>query len=268
MGINKVNIFNDSRRLQSEVQTIAGEIADASISPKKYQHLFKKLNHALETLVELETQKKMTSLFAKAQVQHLREQMIKLYGDLENGLIKREVSQIKEKSISLKNGRLTLKAVKKLEMHISELEKNHLTSIPDRRIIADAKYALLEAKAKLDGKPIAKHIQWLAKQKSVQFTEETTLIPGEVEELFDIARAVYNRDLRQAKMRYHTVSEGHKQIFHKHMQNLLAKPFDDLLETIQALLATANELVENGESYPSSDQIDQLFLGLSQLYRT
>ncbi|MBS0604385.1 MAG: hypothetical protein JSS60_05025 [Verrucomicrobia bacterium] len=265
MRSNEVNKPSGSRWLQSEVRTIAGEIADTPISPKKYQHLSRKLDNALEKLQGLESKNKTTSLFAKAQTEHLKEQVVKLYGDLEDGLVKREVSQIKEESTSLKKGRLTLKAVKKLEMHINELESNHLTSIPDRRIIADAKHALLEARAKLEGKPVAKHIDWLAKQRPVQFTEEIQLLPGEVEELFDIARAVYNRDFRQAKMRYNALPEDHKRMFQKHMQNLMAKPFDDPLETCQAMIATANELVENGEGYPSQSQIDQLFLGLSQL---
>jgi hypothetical protein len=65
-------------------------------------------------------------------------------------------------------------------------------------------------------------------------------------------------------MRYHGLPEDHKRRFQNHMQQLTAKAFDDPLETMQALIATVNELVENGESYPSRDQIDQLFLGLSQ----
>jgi hypothetical protein len=64
-------------------------------------------------------------------------------------------------------------------------------------------------------------------------------------------------------MRYNMLSDDHKRRFQRHMQNLTAKPFDDPLETMQSLIATANELVENGESYPTQHQIDQLFLGLS-----
>jgi hypothetical protein len=265
MRSNELNKIAGSRQLQAEVQTIAGEIAHSPISPRKYQHLSKKLDHALETLQSIEAKTKTAGVFAKAQTAHLKEQMVKLYGDLEDGLVKREISQIKEESTSLRKGRLTLQAIKKLEVHINDLEKNHLTSIPDRRIIADAKQALLEAKARIEGRPVVRHFDLLANQQNVRFVEEIELLPGEVEELFDIAKAVYNRDLRQAKMRYATLPEGHKRRFEKHMQNLLAKPFVEPLETMQAMIATANELVENGEGYPSSDEIDQLFLGLSQV---
>lgn len=264
MEIKKTNKFAESRWLQSEVQTIAGEIAQSKISREKYKHLSKKLDNALETLQGLETEAKTHNLFAKAQAATLKEQVVKLYGDLEDGLVKREISQIKEESTSLKKGRLTLKTIKKLEMHIDDLEKNHLTSIPDRRIIADAKLALIEAKAKLNGKPVVKHFDFLANQKNVHFVEGIELLPGEVEELLDIARAVYNRDLRAAKMRYVAMPADHQRRFEKHMQNLMAKPFTDLLETIQGMIATVNELVENGQGYPSQNEIDQLFLGISQ----
>jgi hypothetical protein len=265
MASNEVNKPVGSRLLQSEVQTIAGEIAQSPISPRKYQRLFRKLDSALEKLQGLETKDKTASLFAKAQTEYLKEQVVKLYGDLEDGRVKREVTQIKEESTSLKKGRLTLQAVKKLEMHIAELERNYLTTIPDRRIIADAKQALLEAKSKLEGKPVARHIDFLAKQNSVRYVEEIQLLPGEVEELFDTARAVYNRDIREAKKRYNSLPDDHQRRFQKHLQNLTAKAFEDPLETMQALIATANELVDNGEGYPSSDEIDQLFLGLTQL---
>jgi hypothetical protein len=36
---------------------------------------------------------------------------------------------------------------------------------------------------------------------------------------------------------------------------------------MQALIATANDLVGNGEKYPTSDQIDQIFLGLLQVLK-
>ena len=261
MGSN-VNKLSGSRWLHSEVQTIEGEIAHSAISPKKYQSLCKKLNLASQKLQDLE---KTSDVFAKAQTEYLKEKVVRLSHDLVERLVEGEVSQIQHESTSLKKGRITSKAIKMLESHINHLEENHKTSIPHRRIVADAKHALIEAKAKLKGQPLTHHFEWLAKQNTVRFVEEFELLPGEVEELFDIAKAVYNRDFRQAKMRYNTLPEDHKRRFQRHMQDLMAKPFDDPLETMQSLIATVNELVENGESYPTSQQIDQLFLGLSQV---
>jgi hypothetical protein len=154
---------------------------------------------------------------------------------------------------------------KKLETHIAELERNHKTSLPHRRIVAEAKAALCEAKAKLEGKPSPKHFQWLTNQKNSLTLEEIELLPGDIEELFDIAKAIYEHDMRQAKIRFNQLPDDHKRRCKAHLQNLMAKAFDDSLETIQALIATANELVQNGETYLTRSQIDQLFLGLSQV---
>lgn len=264
MAATKVN---GSQWLHTQVQAIAGEIAGSSISPKKYQDLSKKLDAAWETLQDLEAKNKASNLFFKTQAEVLKEKFVNLYKELEDGFVRRAVIQIQEESDLLKTGKVSHQAVNRLENHISELENNHLPSIPERRVVADAKHALLEAKAKLEGKPIVKHIDWLAKQQNVRFVEQTAneLLPGEVEELFDIAKAVYKRDYREAKKRYAGISYDHQSRFISHMQQLMAKPFEDEIETIQALMATINDLVGNGEGYPSKDQIHQHFLGLSQL---
>lgn len=262
MKSNEVNSFRVPVSLHSQLQEIAGEIAHSPISQQKYQHLSKRLD---KTLQDLETRSKTENLFIKAQANTLKEQVVQLYGDLEKGLVKEEVSQIKEESTSLRKGRLTRKAIQKLEAHIRELESNHLPTIPDRRVVAEAKQALLEAKAKLEGKPQQNHFKFLASQKNVQFVEEAEIASGDIEELFDIARAVYNRDLRQAKARYAGLPQKHKEMVEGHIRNHMADLFEDQLETMQSLIAAANELVNNGQTYPSSAEIDQLFLGLAQL---
>jgi hypothetical protein len=266
MRSNEVNKPSGSRWLYTEVQTIEGEIAHAPVSPRKYQSLCKKLHLASQKLQDLE---KTSDVFAKAQTEYLKEKVVSLSHDLVERLVEGEVTQIQHESTSLKKGRITPEAIQLLEMHINHLEEHHKPSIPHRRIIADAKHALLDAKEKLEkgqGQPLINHFDWLATQNSVRFVkDEVELLPGEMEELFDIARAVYHRDFRHAKMHYQTLPEDYKRRFEKHMQNLTAKAFDDPLETMQALIATVNELVENGEAYPTSAQIDQLFLGLSQV---
>lgn len=261
---NSMNPLIESRALNDQVSHLKAQITSGTpISPGKYRDLLKQLNSAFEMLQNLKSSK-MSNPFVKTQNEGLEARVTELYGNLESGRVKGEIVQIQEESTFLKKGRLTLRAVKKLELHINELEKNCLPSIPDRRVIADAKQTLLNAKAKLEGKPVIKHFDYLAQQKPVQFMDEIQLLPEEVEELYDVARAVYNRD-PGAKRSYNKMSENNKRIFQKHVQNLAAIAFDDPLETMQALLATANELVANGEGYPSSDQIDQLFIGLSQL---
>lgn len=249
------NKIQERRWLQIEVETIAQEIGGSPISRKKYQLLSRKLDHTWEAL-----QAKTNNLFAKTQAEGLKEQMVKLYGDLEEGLVKREVAQIKEESTSLRNGRLTRKAIKKLEVHISDLEQNHCPSIQNRRIIADAKQALFEAKAKLEGLPVKHHFETLAKHFPVPF-----LFPGDIEELLDVARDLYNHDIKQAKIHFAALSEEHKEQVKAHLQHLGTQLFEDPIKTIQALIATTNDIVGNGEGYPSASDIDQFFLGLKQL---
>lgn len=262
MRSNEINKLTPrSRWLYSEVQAIEGELANSPISQKKYLHLTKKLDVASRKIQDLE---KTSNVFIREQTKYLKEKVITLSKDLIDRHIEAKVSQIQKESFSLKR-RISQGAIKKLETQITRLERDHKTSIPHRRILADAKYALLEAKAQWEGKSLTKHFDWLATQKNMRLVESTELLPGEVEELFDIAKAIYDKDFRQAKMRYNLLSEDHKRRFLSHMRTLAATPFVDFLETMQALIATANELVENGESYPSSDQIDQLFLGLSQI---
>ena len=262
MKSNEINKRQGSQWLQSEVHHIEGEISDTKISQKKYQDLSKKLEFASKKLQDME---KTADVFAKAQAEYLKEKVVSLSKDLVDRLVEGEVSQIQQESTSLKHGKITRKAIKMLETHIHQLEENHKTSIPHRRIIADAKQALFEAKAKLESKPVTKHFDWLAKQKPVHFIEQVELSPGEIEELFDIAKAVYDRDFRQAKIRFNILPEDHRRRFQKHMHHLMATAFEDPFETIQSLIATVNELVENGESYPTRHEIDQLFLGLSQV---
>jgi len=260
----QVNRFlPDSRSLYSQVQTIAGELAEAPISQKKYQSLTKKLDAASRKLQVLE--EKALGLFIQKQTEHLKERVVALSGELVDRFVEKEVSQIQEESCDLRQkvSQSAIKnGIKKLQSHIDALEKEYRPSLPHRRIIADAKHALLEAKAQLEGKPKISHFTYLASQKT---GEMDFLLPGEVEELLDIAKVIYDGKMTQAKSLFNQLPEDHKQQIKTHLRQLAAKPFEDRLETMQALIATVNELVGNGEPYPTKNEIDELFLGLSQL---
>ena len=265
MGSIKTNrSLNGSQGLLSQVQTIAGEIENSPISPRRYQNLSRRLDTTFEALHHLETNK-TANLFAKTQTAYLKEQCVHLYKKLEDGLVDREISQIQLESHSLEQGDLSPKAVKKLESHIDTLMQNHAPSVEQHRVLAGAKSVLQRAKASLAGEETPSHFGWLAQQRDVYLSEGYELLPGEIEELYDIAKAVHDHDLRTAKMRYQTLPQDHKNLFQKHAHFLSSEPFVDLLGTIQALIATANDLVENGELYPSSQQIEEFFLGLAQV---
>lgn len=121
MRSNEINQFSGSRWLHTEVQTIEGEIAHCPISQKKYQLLCKKLHSASQKLQDME---KTTDVFAKAQAEYLKEKVVALSRDLVDRLVEGEVTQIQQESSSIRQGKITAKAVKLLETHIHQLKDN------------------------------------------------------------------------------------------------------------------------------------------------
>jgi hypothetical protein len=199
MTFNEVNDPTKTKWVQSEIKMIAGEIASSpAISPKKYQLLSKELNVVLETLDDI---KKAKNVFAKALAEQLKEQSVKLCGDLENNLVQWKVSQIEAESQLLKKGqltkKLTQKVIKQLKTHIRELEENHLTERKERRIVADAQQVVHEAEARMNGTAVLKHFR-----SEQSHLEDKPFDPEDVDALYDVARAVWDRDFRLSKKRY------------------------------------------------------------------
>src|SRR5580692_9305722 len=106
MRSKEVSQLTGSRWLQSEMQTIEGEITKSSISPRKYQLLSKKLNVASEKVQELE---KTTDVFSKAQAEYLKEKVVNLAKDLVDRVVEGEVTQIQQEYTSLKAGKISRK---------------------------------------------------------------------------------------------------------------------------------------------------------------
>ncbi|MEN9344419.1 MAG: hypothetical protein RLZZ453_1206 [Chlamydiota bacterium] len=86
--------------------------------------------------------------------------------------------------------------------------------------------------------------------------------PESVDQVLDIARAVYNRDLHSAKKWFLSLGEALRDRFEEHLRSLKATPFKDRTETIQALMAISYELTDQKEPYPSQQEIDAFFLGI------
>ncbi len=257
MSINNINIY-------AEVSSLANAIATSSISREKYHLLSKQLDNALNYLQQMETQGKVHHLF-----HNLKETLVNLYKDLEDGLVRTELSKIQAGSLSLRQGRISRQAIRFIEKRVKQLEQNYSGSVPEKRILAEAKEALAQAKLRLCGLVSKKQNPLFTQERQGTYTEETFLYPGEVEQLFEIAEAIYyNRPLTQAKSRYNTLPEEHKSRIQHHLGLLSATLFENPIETMQALIATANDLVENHEGYPSLQQLHSLFLGLSEIQNT
>ncbi|MBS0651946.1 MAG: hypothetical protein JSR39_00295 [Verrucomicrobia bacterium] len=273
MGSIKIslNFVRGSQGLQSQLQSIKGQL-DTIQSTRQVTKLTRELDRTSTALRDMKD--KAQNVFGQSQQDYfggLEDEIIHMYGKIEDVLVSRKVSQIHHEAESLKDSMahgdpVDTKAVNTLKRHICSFLKDYRPGLKDRQVINDARQALKEADLTLKGKvpdekPIA-HFDWLVQQRDVRLIEDIELEPGQYEDLFDIAAMVYNGKMREARAAYNQLPENLKRTFHQHLRELTAVAFDDEVETIQALLATANQLVNNREPYPTKGQIDEIFMGL------
>ena len=269
MSYNKISDFiGGSRRLHDQVRAIKGALQKkAPASSRTCQRLFHQLGETCQNLQALKD--KASSAFAKSQLTSLNEldDTIKgLYGTLLDKHVNSRVSHIVKGADAAAAGIVTPIVIKNLKKQISLLQKEHRLSVPNRKLIREAEENLTKAEENLMGngkEKIHHHFDILAQECNVRFLEE--VLPGEIEELFEIGRYVYEGKISAAKQQYHQLPYRQKEQFEKHMHFLGAVPFKDRTETIQAFHAIANESIDNGEIYPSSEKIDEFYLGLRQV---
>lgn len=240
--INGFNIHHRIEKLEEKVSAFPS-------TQQKYSVLHKELDQTFDALTHLKTEE-----FATKQ---LEETVVRLYGELENNLVKRELSQIQEKTTSLKKGRISQKALGQLQRHIKELKANHRTLSQDRQIIQAAEETLLKAQRKVKD---ARRLDPVFQEMDVNYTPMDFLDPTEAYDLLEVARHLHDGNVTLARKQFLELPQPHKDRFEKLMSNLPATAFEDQIPTIQALIATVNALVGNGEGYPAPSEIDQYFL--------
>ncbi|MBI3236221.1 MAG: hypothetical protein HYZ48_00695 [Chlamydiales bacterium] len=252
-----LSFISGSHGLYYQLQTIEDQLYTIK-SSQEADRLAKKLDRTSLALQEMKI--KAQDVFGGHQQKYFEElenEIIHLYGKIRNAWIARKVSQIQEETEELKKildskTPVDLKAINTLKKHIFLLLRDYRPGLEDRRIIADANQALLEAQLLGKASPSPK----------MEDTFDLFLDPSACEDLFDLAALVYNGRIREAKSQFHQLSEGVKQLFERHLRELMAVAFDDKIETIQALLATMNQLLQHPEPYATRNQIDEIFLGL------
>lgn len=280
MGSIKVNlaVFHGSQGLHSRLQTIENQL-DTVQSVKQVSRLTKELDQTCSALNQMK--EKTQHVFGQSQLDPwggLEEKIVEMYGRLEEALISRKISQIRSEADSIRTSLeqgspVDTKTVNALNRHITLLLKNYRPKIQELQIINEARnatkgiYTPSAETPAAEGKVIS-HFDWLAHQKNVRMIEAIELEPGQYEDLFDIAAMVYSGKLREAASQFRQLPESLKRTVHQHLQELTAVIFEDEMETIQALLATANHLVNNWEPYPAQTQIDEIFLGLQEVLQT
>jgi hypothetical protein len=241
--------------LYAEVRALAKAIQAGPLSKEKYRLLSSRLDGVLSTVQELEAARSTAHIF----LAHLREWIVPLYRALEEGRVQDEMAHIQSKSLSLRSGRITKKAYLSLKARVAELEAHYAGSVAERRVLAEAKETLAKVSAQL-----GKEDEWmppLAPRTQAVETLLASLLPGEVEELFSIAEALFfEKNLPAAKQRYQALPTERRGRVEEHLAALgEPRPFEAVTPFIQALIATANELVGNQEGYPSPAQVSTLF---------
>ncbi len=258
---------NNIISIHQRVAAIRRELETTS-SPAKIHQLTHELDATLRVLLAFRRES-AANPFIQADTEALSAELKTLYGRVATAWVKGEVAEIQgeaqELQAALLDGNIEAEKVRHLARHLKAFRRECRPAIPERRVLAEADETLRRAKAQLSGE-VQNHFAWLAEQKpALDLPEAMGNDLGDVEELFDIAGAIYNGKLREAKMHYNQLPSDHKRRFEQAMQQLTAKPFIDLFETMQGLIATANAVVGNGEGVPSRAEIDELFLGLAQV---
>ncbi len=258
-SIKTSDFLDQSQWMHTRMQSIAGRLEASPATPMKFHKLTTELDEAYKVLNTIKKQPS-SAFFTGSATETLEQNIVSLYGRVFNAWIKTEVTHIQHEAhaleSSIQTGKVTTKNTEKLADHIRAFKQDCCPSISDRRILAEAELTTVRAHAFLEGSP-------LPVQASPEDLGE--IFPGELEDLMDLAASLYKYDFRQAKSRFAQLPQEHKRMINRHLQTLGANPFEDAVEMIQACIATVNELSQNGEGYPSKEEIDDLFMGLAQL---
>lgn len=244
-----INFVRDSQKIHLQLAMINAQLkTDPTAS--QIDQLSNQLNQTHLSLQSLKNQAKAVIQSTDAQCfSDLEKELVHAYGSIQNAQIAYVLSDIQQQAIRLQQiqdvGLPANSAKKALKNQIESLLKDYCPSIEERKILSGIKKIIDSSK-----------------------TDESSEAVGaleEAEELFEIANLFYNGKRREARSSYHQLSSLCQERFHFHMRYLMGVAFEDRLETLQALLATANEIVGNGESYPTASEVDEIFLGLRQV---
>ncbi|MBY0529109.1 MAG: hypothetical protein K2P51_02860 [Rhabdochlamydiaceae bacterium] len=251
MKLVKINLnLSQSRTLHNEVRAIQGKLEHPVISRKKARALSQKLDRVCSKLFTIKN--KEASPFMQAALDEMEQKIVRLYREIEESWVKRQIAQIQEETTSLKQalscGTVSTRSVEELKKKIIELTSDYRPSLDDRRVIADAERTLELVNESPAGSQI-----------SPVYSMDEDLKAGEFEELLEIAYTLYEGNVSEAKRKFNQLPQDHKMRIQEHVAHLGGVLFTSYLQTQQALFATVNEIVQNGELYPSEDLIEDIF---------
>lgn len=255
-----------SKVIQSNMHKIKDELDSSPKTDKKYQALTQKLDATLKILLTIKNQFAST-VFVISAADAMQKEIVTLYGRVTDEWMKSKVCQIQDKAVkleqSLTRGKVTAEAVQTLTMKLQAFKKEHRPSIEDRRAIAHAEEILIRAHAFLQG-DFEVNQESCAQIAPSQEEIDYGALEG-AEQLMNIASYIYMCDKQRAKKEFFQLPDDLKSRFLEAMHQLDKAPFTDAVETMQVLIALANELVNNGEGAPSLAELDELFSDLSHV---
>ncbi len=267
-------------QLQRQLYAIEKQLLKP-ISRQTCTQVFAHLDEIAEEARSLRQETTKTSTvftqFRSQEFQTLEDKTLSLYGRALDSMVAKQVAAIQEETSHLEetlssgNESQIQKTAALLEKQITILLNDHRLAKEDLPIIAKAHKTLKAATTKLSTRQemeeVLHHFTFLARQpSSLRFIEEEIdLMPEEIEELFSIAEHTFHGQMKTARQGYLGLPEDTKRRVLTHLSALDGSLFEDPIKTIQSLIATANDLVQNDLSYPSPEDVAEMFKEVQML---
>jgi hypothetical protein len=228
---NEKNILSPPVKLQRDLQDIEKAL-EHPVNKKTFHTLFKKLTMAQKVCFSMKLKCSGTFL------SHSEEKICFLFGKIVTSYVDSFVNEIvkKAKKLSPKDH----KGIQNIQKELFALKKDHRPSRENLIKIAE----------------VEKKISVL-QTFSPAFQQE--IDPEECEKLLHLASCVYHKKEKERKETYFALSEMAKERFHTHLFTLKTEPFKEKLPTLQALFASADEMVGIPTKYRSVTEIKEFF---------
>lgn len=249
-----IHFVRGSKEIDAQLRKISHQLKTTP-SPEQTLKLTRILDDTASSLKQMKKEASCAcGITSFHYFENLENEIIHMYGRLQDAVIAHQISAIQKEMENLQ--KIMEKEVVSpsqwipLEKTLQQFLKDYRPGIEERRIIAKARHLLALAKNPTN---------------SPSLPISCELAFEDYELLFDIARLLYNHKIREAKAEYYQLPERVQEAVQNHLKHLVAVPFEDVTETIQALIATVHQILGNGEDYPTPGEIEELFLGLAQI---
>jgi len=141
-----------------QLRAIETKLLTEPVNSEKRMKLFQELDTVSDALAELEAGAAQVNRFAQSYLKELQNQVVRLYGEIDDCTIKYEVSEIEKEASSLeaslqKNDfQGVARLVDTLKRHIDSLLASFCPALQERRVIVLARLMMEKAEALLEGK--------------------------------------------------------------------------------------------------------------------